>query len=133
MKRDETMTPAEREAYHSASEARIQTFSYQTPTGESPERVTLINSKLVKLMVRIIRESSEPQLRYHTNSETIWMVMRGRARFYGVGDKLLADLGPQQGILLPGGSRYRFERVGAGELELMQTIAVAADPNDEQL
>ena len=71
-----------------------------------------------------VRDGGENNLHYHLNSTTNWMVLRGRARFYGVGDVLLAELGPEQSIMLPGGSRYRFEKVGEQNLEILQMVGV---------
>jgi hypothetical protein len=34
----------------------------------------------------------------------------------------LGELGPQGGILLPGGARYWFEKVGAEDLEILQIV-----------
>ena len=77
---------------------------------------------MLKVHVQVVREGGENNLHYHTNSETAWMVLRGKARFYGVGDALLAELGPQEGIFLPGGARYWFEKVGSEDLEILQMV-----------
>ena len=133
MKRPTTLPPEEKEAFHQAAESRIQTFGYKQPTaGARPKDTTwLVKSGMIKLLVQVIRDGVDQNLHYHTNSETIWMVLRGRVRFHGVGDKMLAELGPEEGILLPGGSRYWFERIGPETLELMQMIAVDQASGDD--
>jgi mannose-6-phosphate isomerase-like protein (cupin superfamily) len=52
------------------------------------------------------------------------MVLRGRARFYGVDDVLLAELGPNEGIFIPGGARYWFEKTGDEDLEILQMVGL---------
>jgi len=48
----------------------------------------------------------------------------GRARFYGKDNVLLAELGPMQGVHIPRGFYYWFERAGTEVLELLQTEAI---------
>jgi mannose-6-phosphate isomerase-like protein (cupin superfamily) len=59
------------------------------------------------------------------------MVLKGRARFYGEGDELIAELGPHDGILLPRHFKYWFESASEETLELLQVeaadIAMAED------
>jgi mannose-6-phosphate isomerase-like protein (cupin superfamily) len=62
------------------------------------------------------------------------MVLKGRARFYGDGDKLLGDLGPHEGILLPRNFRYWFESASPEPLELLQIEAADIPmPEDRQI
>src|SRR5208282_607843 len=106
------MTPEQKEAYHREAESRIRKFRYETPAlaPEEVKRVTVVcESDIVTFLVQLVKNGGENNFHYHTNSETCYMVLRGRARFYGLNDKLLGDLGPFDGILIPGGSRYRFE------------------------
>jgi mannose-6-phosphate isomerase-like protein (cupin superfamily) len=114
----------EKEAYHRAAEARIQTFQYRKPQGNEAVKqfAPLIRSDLVRLSVQIVKEGGENNLHYHTGGDNCWLVLKGGARFYGVGDKLIADLGPQDGILIPGGSRYWFEKTGDEDLEILQIV-----------
>jgi len=118
------MTGDEKEAFHQAAEARIETFSYRKPTaaGRVKQIANLVRGDLVRLNVQIVKEGGENNLHYHTGGDNCWMVLKGGARFYGVGDKLIADLGPNEGILLPGGSRYWFEKTGNEDLEILQIV-----------
>lgn len=118
----------EKEAFHRAAEARIKTFKNETPpdTGKPKDVVPLVRSGMLTVLVQTVRNGGENNLHYHVNSETAWMVLSGQARFYGVDDVLLADLGPSEGIFLPGGSRYWFEKVGSEDLQLLQMVGVDA-------
>jgi mannose-6-phosphate isomerase-like protein (cupin superfamily) len=120
------LSPDEREAFHVAGEAKIATHAYKTPEHSTrPKDVeVIVKSDLLKVYVQIVRDGGENNLHYHTNSETNWMVLRGRARFYGINDVLLADLGPQESIFLPGGARYWFEKTGSDDLEILQMVAI---------
>lgn len=127
---DATMNAEQKEAFHRAAEAKITTFAYQKPS-EQKDRdgepmvkqiANLMRGDLVRLNVQIVKEGGENNLHYHTGGDTVWMVLKGAARFYGVGDKLLGEIGPNGGILLPGGSRYWFEKVGSEDLEILQIV-----------
>ena len=124
------MDNAEKEAFHRAAEANIRTFSYKKPA-EMKDRdgqtmvkqiANVVRGDLMRLNVQIVKEGGENNLHYHTGGDTSWMVLKGAARFYGVGDKLIGELGPNEGILLPGGSRYWFEKVGSEDLEILQIV-----------
>jgi mannose-6-phosphate isomerase-like protein (cupin superfamily) len=123
------LSPEEREAFHQSAEARITTHSYVTPpsSGNPKDFAQVVKSGMLRVNVQIVHEGGENNLHYHLNSESAWMVLRGRARFYGVGDALLADLGPHETIFLPGGSRYWFEKSGDGDLEILQMISQGGD------
>jgi mannose-6-phosphate isomerase-like protein (cupin superfamily) len=118
------MTPEEKEAFHRDAEARIQTFSYKKPAAEGQVKqiANLFRSDLIRLNVQIVSEGGENNLHYHTGGDNAWMVLRGAARFYGVGDALIGEFHQNEGILLPGGSRYWFEKVGDEDLEILQIV-----------
>jgi mannose-6-phosphate isomerase-like protein (cupin superfamily) len=124
------MSAEQREEFHREAEAKIRTFAYQKPAdakdrdGEPMVKqiANVVRGDLVRLNVQIVKEGGENNLHYHTGGDTVWLVLKGGARFYGVGDKLLGELGPQGGILLPGGARYWFDKVGAEDLEILQIV-----------
>lgn len=134
MKPISTMTPEEKEAFHEEAEGRVKTFKYDkpSPTGKPKDISWLVQSGLIKVLVQVVRDGGENNLHYHTNSETTWMVLSGGVRFYGPGDTVIAELGPNEGILLPGGARYWFEKVGEGDLELLQMIGVERSSGSDQ-
>jgi len=123
------MSTDEREAFHRNAEAAIKTFRYEkpAPNGRPKQLAWLVRRPMMEVLVQVVKEGGENNLHYHTNSETTWMVLKGRARFVGLGDKVLAELGPMEGILLPGGSRYRFCKIGDEDLEILQMVSVAAE------
>ncbi len=116
----------EKEAYHREAESRMHTFSYKKPAAMQhvKELVNFVRTPNVRVQVQVVTEGGENNLHYHTNSDGVWMVLRGRAKFYGVGDKLLGELGEHEGIVIPGGARYWFEKVGEPDLEILHITAV---------
>jgi len=127
---DAAMNAEEKEAFHRAAEAKVRTFAYDKPD-DAKDRdghtmvkqiANLVRGDLMRLNVQIVKEGGENNLHYHTGGDTVWLVLKGGARFYGVGDKLLGEIGPQGGILLPGGSRYWFEKTGSEDLEILQIV-----------
>jgi mannose-6-phosphate isomerase-like protein (cupin superfamily) len=126
----------DKEAMHRAAEARVKTFKYEKPdnSGRPKDIAPLVNSGILKLGVQIVHDGGENNLHYHTtNSETGWMVLGGRVRFYGVDDVVLAELGPHEGIFLPGGSRYWFEKVGSDDLEILQMVGISGGVTAERI
>jgi len=114
----------EKEAYHREAESRMHTFSYNEPAAmrNVKELVNFVRTPNVRVQVQVVTEGGENNLHYHTNSDGVWMVLRGRAKFYGAGDKLLGELGEHEGIVIPGGARYWFEKVGETDLEIVHSF-----------
>jgi mannose-6-phosphate isomerase-like protein (cupin superfamily) len=118
------LSPDEKEAYHRSSEERVKTFVYERgPAGGEKDIVPLTKTDLMKVAVQVVHEGGENNLHYHLNSDTTWFVLKGNVRFYGPGDVVIAELGPHQGITIPGGARYWFETSGTDDLEILQMVA----------
>jgi len=81
--------------------------------------------------VQVMKEGGENNLHSHAHLDGFWMVLSGRARFYGEGDALLADLGPKEGILVPRNFKYWFESTGTEVLELLQVESFDISIPDE--
>jgi mannose-6-phosphate isomerase-like protein (cupin superfamily) len=117
------MNSDEKETFHRAAEARVQTFTYQSKASDQPKDIIpLVHTENLRIMVQVVHDGGENNLHYHINADTTWMVLRGGVRFYGPGDVVIAELGPEQGIMIPGGARYWFEKTGQGDLEIIQMI-----------
>lgn len=100
-------------------------FSYRKPDTLKGGKaiVQLAESDIIRGRVQIVREGGENNLHSHTGMDGFWMVLRGRVKFYGPGDELLAELSQHEGILLPRGTEYWFESSGDEDLELLQMAA----------
>lgn len=111
------------------AETKICTFSYRKPSEgvRTKHLVRLGRGGQVRGIVQVVKkDGGENNLHYHTSSDSLWFVLKGRVRFYGVGDKVLGEFGEHEGIITPAYSRYWFENVGEEDLELLQCGALAS-------
>jgi len=102
-------------------------FSYLK---EEPKRSKgfqlMCRSDIIISAVQVVKEGGETNLHSHSLLDGVWFVLKGRARFYTVDNELVADLGPHEGILVPRGYPYWFERGdGPDDLEILQVEASA--------
>ena len=111
---------------HQAAEANPATFSYAKPGDVSAGKgfVNLGRRDIVRGVVQVVKKhGGENNLHYHTTSASLWMVLKGRVRFYGPGDVLIGEFGPHEGTITPRYSRYWFENAGDEDLEILQVSA----------
>src|SRR4051794_37575363 len=88
-------------------------FKYQTPPVDRAKTIVwLARTDILFADVQVLQDGGETNLHSHSHLDGFWMVLSGRARFYGEGDVVLADLGKHEGVLLPRGTKYWFESVG---------------------
>lgn len=101
-------------------------FRYRRPDALKTKRgiAPLARSDILFSAVQIIREGGENSLHSHAAMDGFWFVLRGRARFYGAGDKLIGEIGPHEGVFVPRNVPYWFESVGDEWLELLQVEAI---------
>jgi mannose-6-phosphate isomerase-like protein (cupin superfamily) len=69
--------------------------------------------------VQVLRGGGETHLHAHPHLDGFWFILKGRARFHGEND-LIGDVGPNEGVLLPRGTKYWFEAVGPEPLQVLQ-------------
>jgi mannose-6-phosphate isomerase-like protein (cupin superfamily) len=106
------------------AEPQARVFKYVKPELTTRKTfVTLARTDRLLAFVQVLASGGENNLHSHGHLDGFWMVLKGRARFYGEGDKLLADLGPHEGILLPRNFKYWFESASPEPLELLQIEA----------
>jgi len=99
----------------------FQTFSYEMPEFQNSKKVVVLaRTDRMMAAVQILREGGENNLHSHPNQDGFWMALKGRAKFYGEGDHLIAEIGPLEGILVPRGTSYWFESASDEILELLQ-------------
>jgi mannose-6-phosphate isomerase-like protein (cupin superfamily) len=105
-------------------EPQAQLFTYRTPAVTSGKSfVRLCQTPHLGASVQVVAQGGENNLHFHRYQDGFFMVLAGRARFYGEHDKLIADLGPNEGILIPHDFKYWFESAGEHTLELIQVEA----------
>jgi quercetin dioxygenase-like cupin family protein len=123
-----------KEAFFEKVEAGIHHFKFERPgigfqTEKKKIHVKLAGTNSCRAQVQILAEGGENNLHYHPHMDIIYMVLKGKVRFYGLNDKLYGEYGELQGLCLPANSRYWFESVGDEELYLLQ---IAGFPNGEK-
>jgi mannose-6-phosphate isomerase-like protein (cupin superfamily) len=118
-----------------SNEPQARVFKYTRPEMRTKKTfVKLARTDRMMAYVQVLSSGGENNLHSHGHLDGFWMVLRGRARFYGEGDKLLADLGPHEGILVPRSFKYWFESASAEPLELLQIEAADIPmPDDRQI
>ncbi len=107
---------------HEAAEAAVQVFKFKRPESYTGRKaiVKLYNNEHSAGAVHVLAEGGENNLHYHANVDILWMVLSGRARFYGPDDIVRGEFGPKEGLLQPAGARYWFESCSDEHLELLQ-------------
>jgi len=101
-------------------------FRYAKPSLVKAKRgiAPLARSDILFSAVQVIREGGENSLHSHSAMDGFWFVLQGRARFYGEGDQLIAEIGRHEGVFVPRNVPYWFESVGDEVLELLQVEAI---------
>jgi mannose-6-phosphate isomerase-like protein (cupin superfamily) len=121
------MQPLNTEPAAAAGERTLEptVFKYTTPQTEKPKTIVrLCRSDLLYSSVQVLKEGGENNMHAHNAQNGFWLVLSGRVRFYVVGDKVLAELGPHEGIHIPRGFYYWFESCSPELLELLQVEAI---------
>ena len=112
----------------------IQTFEYERP--EAPRNkvgVKLAKTDFLRAAVQYIGPEGANNLHAHTGNDGFWLVLSGRARFYGEGDEPVAELGAQQGVLVPHGTPYWFESASDEPLEILHVAARTSAKHDKRI
>ena len=77
--------------------------------------------------VQIFDQGVRNSLHAHPAEDGVWIVLGGSAIFYGEGDKVMAELGRFQGLLIPAGTRYWFASTGDEPLQILR-VDYRVDP-----
>ena len=101
-------------------------FTYSPPElRENKHAVFLARTDHLLATVQVLREGGENNLHSHPHQDGFWMVLSGAVRFYGENDAVIAELGKNEGVLIPRGTKYWFESSSSEPLEILQVEAFA--------
>ena len=102
-----------------------QYFRYEKPdVTTSKGTIKFCQTDILKTAIQVLKKGGGNNLHSHAATDTCWMVLKGRARFYGKDDEILGEFGPYEGIMTPRGTPYWFESADDSEdLELLQMAA----------
>ncbi|MGD9998466.1 MAG: cupin domain-containing protein [Acidimicrobiia bacterium] len=109
----------------SAPAATVFRFEPRPLTGRKQAQL-LCRSDLMVAAIQTVGDGGETNLHMHKRLDGFWFVLSGRATFYTTGDEVIAELGPREGVLVPRGFPYWFERTGDEHLEILQVEASSA-------
>lgn len=100
----------------------VTLFKYDKPdlAGRKKSVRVLARTDIALVAAQVVSDGGENNLHSHTYLDGFWLVLAGRARFYTTDDVLIADLGPMEGVVVPRGCPYWFERSGDTDLEILQ-------------
>jgi mannose-6-phosphate isomerase-like protein (cupin superfamily) len=110
-------------------------FGYQKPEKLDKGKgiVRLCRSDLCYATVQVLQSGGENNLHAHPAQDGIWIVLKGRVKFYGKDNVVLAELGPLEGIHLPRGYYYWFESASPDVLEILQMESIDKSVKNERL
>ena len=106
----------------------VKRFSYPGPADSrardrGPEKGRsydlLYNDSMIST-VQIMQKGQGNALHYHNDEDGYWLVLTGRARFFGEGDTHFGDLGSMEGIYTPRYTRYGFECISDEPLQVLR-------------
>jgi mannose-6-phosphate isomerase-like protein (cupin superfamily) len=80
----------------------------------------MCKSPTLSSKVLVIEPGTHNSAHAHGDEDAHYFVLRGRVRFYGDGDDVEAELGPNDGLLMPHGRPYWFESSGDEPLEMLR-------------
>jgi mannose-6-phosphate isomerase-like protein (cupin superfamily) len=126
------LAPVSRHGFSFAEEApmnkpvqghQLQRISFQRPNPRCKRGISaLASTDILAAVVQTVLPGGRQPLHAHGSYDGLYFVLKGRARFYGAGNKLFAEVGPHEGVLVPRGVAYAFEAAG----EEVQMIAIDA-------
>lgn len=110
-------------------------FGYQKPATLEKGKgiVRLCRSDLCYATVQVLQSGGENNLHAHPAQDGIWIVLKGRVKFYGKDNAVLAELGPMEGIHIPRGYFYWFESASPEMLEILQMESIDKSVKNERL
>ena len=90
---------------------------------KSERLITGTDSTLLGLGMQVVLEGGETNRHAHTGQDAAWLVLEGRARFYGKTDNDVFELNPLEGIFIPDGQDYWFESASDKPLKILRMSA----------
>ncbi len=120
---------------------RLSLFGYEEDPGRDFPKKSIRLSRTDSLTVsaQIINGGGETNMHSHTGEDEAWVVLSGRARFYGVnkdadnGEEVVGELGPREGIMIPKGVPYWFESASDEQLEILRVSSIDKSVKSERV
>ena len=94
---------------------------------------SLIRTDILSATVQVVTTGGETNLHAHNGTDALWLVLAGQATFYTEGDKVVAQLGRHEMLLIPRGTPYWFESSSAEPLVILRMGARAQDAENTRV
>jgi mannose-6-phosphate isomerase-like protein (cupin superfamily) len=108
----------------------LQRISYRKPPIGGLRGISAIASTdVLAAVVQTVKPGGRQGLHAHASYDGLYFVLSGRARFYGKGNTLFAEIGPNEAVLVPRGVAYAFEAVD-GEVQMLAVDAIDKSVKD---
>ena len=108
----------------------FQIFRIKPQLLASGKQVTMLaGDDLLKGTVMVADSGGETVVHAHQAMDQLFLVLAGEATFYKSLDEVVAVVGPMEGVFVPRGTTYWYEKTSAENLVLFR--AAATDPNAE--
>src|SRR5436190_1976897 len=115
-------------AEHTQDDPEFQTFQVRPPLLDSGKQTyPLAADDLMHATVMVADSGGETVVHSHLAMDQVFLVLAGQATFYKGLDEIVGVLGPMEGILVPRGAKYWYEKTSDENLVLFRTAA--NDPN----
>ena len=109
-------------------------FNFAQPDGiNGKARIGLGRSGMITASVQYITDGGDNNLHAHSAEDEAFLVLGGRVRFYGKGDVVIAEIGANEGIMIPRGFPYWFESSSDEVLSIYKIGAVDPRFTNERL
>ena len=119
------------------SESALQPFAYVPPATMNHPKATmnLARGEVLGFGVQVVQPNGgETNLHAHAAAESLWFVLKGRARFYDTEDHLFGEYGPMEGVAIPRAAPYWFEAADGDEnLEIGHVTVVNKNAQNHRL
>ena len=103
------------------AQGQFQTFAVKPQLLEQGKTSTrLVRTDHLNSGVQVVANGGETNLHAHSSQDEIWFVLSGEATFYTEGDRIVARLGPHDGLLIPHNVPYWFESSSDENLVIMR-------------
>lgn len=84
--------------------------------------IQLCDTEMLRGEVQVL-SGRGANLHCHPNSDGMWFVLKGEAKFNTYDGEILGEFGPNEGVLVPRGYPYEFVSIGDEDLEILHVVA----------
>jgi mannose-6-phosphate isomerase-like protein (cupin superfamily) len=115
-----------KQADQAEEQERFQTFQIKPQLLAAGKQVTqLAGNDILKGTVMVADSGGETVVHAHQAMDQVFVVLAGEATFYKSLEEVVAVLGPMEGVLVPRGTTYWYEKTSPENLVLFRAASTA--------